>query len=247
MADRQGLIPFVIIAEILGVLCVALTGVWMGHYRGGFAWTEDPGKEFNYHPLFMIIGLVFLYGNGILTYRVFHSVGKLKIKILHASLHGGALVFASVGLKTAFDSHNLAKDPIPNLYTLHSWMGILTVALFALQWILGLSMFLLPVFAESIKKAYKPLHVFFGLVIFILAVATSLAGITEKIIFLMVYPPMVKYKEYCPEGMVVNFLGMSLVAFATAIAYVAVKPTYAREAAGEDDGQNYQVNASYQK
>lgn len=36
----------------------------MGHYRQGFAWHDNVAKEFNYHPLFMIIGMVFLYGNG---------------------------------------------------------------------------------------------------------------------------------------------------------------------------------------
>ena len=51
------------IAEILGIICLVLVGLWMGHYRGGFAW-DGSGKEFNFHPVFMICGLVFLYGNG---------------------------------------------------------------------------------------------------------------------------------------------------------------------------------------
>eukprot|EP00112_Aurelia_sp_Birch-Aquarium-sp1_P007020 Seg17666.1 transcript_id=Seg17666.1/GoldUCD/mRNA.D3Y31 product="Cytochrome b ascorbate-dependent protein 3" protein_id=Seg17666.1/GoldUCD/D3Y31 len=51
------------IAEILGIICLVLVGIWMSHYRGGFAW-DSSGKKFNFHPVFMIFGLVFLYGNG---------------------------------------------------------------------------------------------------------------------------------------------------------------------------------------
>ncbi len=50
-------------SQVLGLTLVVLTGVWMGHYRGGFAW-DGSAQEFNLHPLCMVLGLVFLQGDG---------------------------------------------------------------------------------------------------------------------------------------------------------------------------------------
>lgn len=50
-------------SQVLGLASVVLTGVWMGHYRGGFAWNGS-AQEFNLHPLCMVLGLVFLHGDG---------------------------------------------------------------------------------------------------------------------------------------------------------------------------------------
>ena len=36
----------------------------MNNYRHGFTWRDNPKLEFNWHPLLMTIGLIFLYGNG---------------------------------------------------------------------------------------------------------------------------------------------------------------------------------------
>ena len=52
-----------LVAEIAGVVMAILCGIWMGVYRGGYGWHIS--VVFNYHPLLMTIGMIFLYGNGI--------------------------------------------------------------------------------------------------------------------------------------------------------------------------------------
>ena len=51
------------------------------------------------------------------------------------------------------------------------------------QWLSGLITFLFPGLASHLRAAYLPVHVFFGLLIFILACTTALLGITEKTIW----------------------------------------------------------------
>lgn len=55
---------WLLISQLLGVVSVALVSAWCGKYLQGFAWQSNPKIQFNYHPFFMIIGLIFCYGNG---------------------------------------------------------------------------------------------------------------------------------------------------------------------------------------
>lgn len=49
-------------SQLLGLTAVAVTGAWLGLYQGGIAW--ESSLQFNVHPLCMVIGLVFLQGDG---------------------------------------------------------------------------------------------------------------------------------------------------------------------------------------
>ena len=139
-------------------------------------------------PLYLFPGIVvyriFLNEN---TLRVLRSlnVDKRKVKLAHAIIMGSALPLMVIGLKAVFDNHDLRETPIPNMYSLHSWVGIICVILFFTQWVCGLVTFLAPGLAPRLRALYLPIHVYFGMLIFILAFASVISGITEIAIFTM--------------------------------------------------------------
>lgn len=55
--------PPYLLCVCLGILCVTFVSYWNAVWRGGFAW-DGSGKQFNWHPVLMVTGLVVLYGNG---------------------------------------------------------------------------------------------------------------------------------------------------------------------------------------
>ena len=66
-----------------------------------------------------------------IIYRVLRYQEKFQVKLIHAGLHAAAFVFIVIGLCAVFDFHN--NKSIPNVYSLHSWIGIGTTVLFACQ------------------------------------------------------------------------------------------------------------------
>jgi len=239
--DVTGFIPVYGIAQISGFMAVVLAGIWTGHHLGGFSWQSNPNLEFNWHPLLMILGMIYLYGNGILMYRMFRNERKRKLKLIHAGIMISVFMLTVVALKAVFDSHNLApckhpkEDgdvcPLPNLYSLHSWMGILTVILFLFQWLAGLITFLFPGLASHLKSSYLPVHIFFGLMIFVCACATALLGITEKAIFGLGS----KYSERDPSGVVANWIGLLILIFGILVVYLVANPRFKRLTRPEDE------------
>lgn len=61
-SSPAGLSAYVAVSQLLGLTLLATTGAWLGRYRGGVAW-QSPLK-FNAHPLCMVLGMVFLQGDG---------------------------------------------------------------------------------------------------------------------------------------------------------------------------------------
>merc|ERR1712059_31918 len=197
-----------------------MTIVWVTQYKGGVSWVmTDLGISFNWHPILMTISLIFLYGNGALIYRLIPArdeTHKLKLKIGHAIIMLMVFCLMVIGLQAAFDSHNLKTPPIPNLYTLHSWVGLTAAILFGIQWALGFSAFLFPKFSPRIRSLLLPFHQYFGSAILALSVAAALMGHLEKAIWTL----KGEYGKRVPEAMLVNFTGLMIIMFAIGVSFL---------------------------
>lgn len=218
-----------VLTQLCGLTMIVLMGSWIGVHMGGLGGTSNPSLEFNWHPLLMTIGLIFLYGNAILVYRGFRTLRKKALKITHAAIHMGAFILTVIALVTVFDSHNLAPNPIPNMYSLHSWLGLSAVILFCLQYVVGFAAFLVPGAKDSLRAAIMPLHIYFGLFGFVLAIASAVMGITEKAIF-----SIPNYSSLPSSGVTVNLCGVLFVVFGGLVVYLATNPAYKRKPLPED-------------
>lgn len=151
----------VILSPILLVGALALTLVWVFRYRDGVAWSEKPEQQFYLHPILMVGGFITLSGfckfqnvdnpsilsteidrnvpyvTAILLYRLCRCLKHIYVKLAHTFFHACTIPCVVIGFLAVYDSHNLANPPIENFYTIHSWIGLVTMGLFALQFVFG--------------------------------------------------------------------------------------------------------------
>ncbi|MFT7808303.1 Cytochrome b561-like [Arapaima gigas] len=228
----RSVVPFYLtylLCLVLGILCVVFVSYWNYKWRGGFAW-DGTGLQFNWHPVLMVTGLVVLYGNAAVVYRVPLTWGQNKQpwKLLHAALLFLAFLLSVLGLCAVFDYHNTKN--IPNVYSLHSWVGICTATLFTAQWMFGLGGFLLPWSPMAFRQLLKPVHVWMGSIIFILGIASCISGINEKLFFALKggSSQTQPYSEMPPEALFANSLGIMIVVFGLVVLKILSNPKWQR-------------------
>ncbi|CAI0546886.1 unnamed protein product [Linum tenue] len=199
MALAVKALPFTFVAHAIAVVAAVMVLVWCIHFRGGLAW-EDTNKNliFNLHPVLMLIGLIIIGGEAIISYKSL-PLKKQEKKLIHLVLHAVALILGIIGIYTAFKFHN--ESGIANLYSLHSWLGILVISLYGIQWVYGFLIFFYPGGSSALRSASLPWHVLVGLFAFVLAVGTAAIGFLEKLTFLQ-NSGLAKYGS---EALLVNF------------------------------------------
>jgi len=211
----------VVLASILLLGSLALTLFWVINYHGGFAWREDVKRQFNLHPVLMVAGFITFSGFSILLYRICRCCRRIYVKLLHMVFHALAIPCVAIGFLAVLDSHNLnPQGAIPNFYSLHSWIGLVTMGLFAIQFVVGFFSFLVLLCCEGATAAFRaalvPIHASFGLTTFFLAIAACVTGLTEKALWTLSN----SYSRLPEEGIIINTIGVSLIALAILVAYI---------------------------
>jgi len=188
----------VFIAQILLHGVLGLVFFWIVQYHSKpnspwpFSWKEDPDLEWNLHPVLMITGFIYFMGQAMLMYRTCRCCRRIWSKLLHTMFHLLAAPCIAIGFVAVWDFHNDRRvdgvpAPVPHFYSLHSWMGLTTMGLFALQFVVGFFSFLLLLCCESATASFRaalvPIHSTFGITTFVMAVATACSGLTEKAFF----------------------------------------------------------------
>lgn len=63
MMENKRFLVFFSLALAVGFLSIVFVLLWVLHFREGLGW-DGGSAEFNWHPLLMLIGFVFLQGIG---------------------------------------------------------------------------------------------------------------------------------------------------------------------------------------
>ncbi|KAF7129827.1 hypothetical protein RHSIM_Rhsim10G0064200 [Rhododendron simsii] len=211
--------PIILVVRILGVLVAALVLIWNVHYRGGLALVSDnKALIFNVHPVLMVISLVLLNGEAMLAYKTVSGTKSFK-KLVHLSLQFLAFCLSVIGIWAAWKNH--IDRGIDNFYSLHSWLGLASFFLFGIQWAAGFATYWYPGGSRNSRATLMPWHVFFGVYIYALSVATCATGILEKATFLQSHQIITLYST---EAMLINSLGILIVALGGFVVLAVVSP-----------------------
>lgn len=82
---------------------------------------------------------------------------------------------------------------------------------------------------QPTRTMFMPIHIFFGLLGFILAIASAVLGISEKAFFVIN-----DYANLPSHAFFVNTLGILIIVYGVLVVYLVTEPSYKREPLPED-------------
>jgi hypothetical protein len=193
---------------VLAVMLVGCVSAFMRLFSPiGFKYIPVPGPPalpylgintnpvFAWHPILLTVAYAALMGSALLSFQSGLAGApspsprnRAWRKSVHSWLHALAGVFIGLGLAAVFTSQKAAGRPL--FYTGHSWAGIASVGLYAVNFVAGAGSFLFPCTPVSVRRRMLPLHHFVGWLAFGTGLQSIASGIEEmRVLILTVYMP----------------------------------------------------------
>uniref|UniRef100_A0A0A0KLE5 Cytochrome b561 domain-containing protein n=1 Tax=Cucumis sativus TaxID=3659 RepID=A0A0A0KLE5_CUCSA len=135
-------------------------------------------------------------------------------KVVHLVLHLMALACGIFGVCMAFKFHHEIK--LSDLLSLHSWIGLIAVSLYAFQWIFGFFVYFFPGAEARRRGNMLPWHVYFGVFIFLIATCNAELGLLQRFNTLVL--------GHSQQGLIVNFTGLLLLLYAATVVLTVILP-----------------------
>ncbi|PPS10984.1 hypothetical protein GOBAR_AA09655 [Gossypium barbadense] len=159
--------PVTVFGHLLFIAVTTLVIVWLLKFREGLAFESAnkfkifnlPPSHLQLHPLLMVIGFILIAGEAIMAYKSTPSRRDIKVqKAVHLTLQTIALGCGIFGIVVIFKFHD--ETNMPDMVTLHSWLGMIAICLFGLQYLLGFFSYVFPGAESYSRAAYLPWHTF---------------------------------------------------------------------------------------
>ncbi|XP_017699602.2 transmembrane ascorbate ferrireductase 1-like [Phoenix dactylifera] len=152
-----------------------------------------------------------------MAYKAVPGTTKMR-KFVHMSLHLVALALGGLGLHAVFKFTRDSKDP--DMRTLHTWLGMGTICLYAFQWFIAFFSFIFPGTTYKMRANMKPWHAFFGAVIFLMAICSAETGLVERFNLVIV--------KFGSEALLIDFIGITILLFGifTILSVILPRPYY---------------------
>lgn len=99
-----------------------------------------------------------------------------------------------------------------------------------MQWAIAFAIFWYPGGSKNSRTTLLPWHVFLGIYMYALAVATATTGFLEKATFLQTNHVI---SRYCSEALLVNSLGVLIVVLGGLVTLAIIAPAEARKGPSE--------------
>ncbi|RWS05775.1 Cytochrome b reductase 1-like protein, partial [Dinothrombium tinctorium] len=163
-----------------------------------------------------------------LMYKLLICCTKIYTKIIHTIIFVCAISAITIGMVTGIQAQQnaIAKSPTAkHFYSIHAWSGLVTTALFALQFVFGFISFLVLLCCDKatagFRKKMLPTHVTFGLVVYSLAVISCISGLMQVAKFRLTGKDGSGYYRSLGEpAIVINAVGCCMIGLAIILPYI---------------------------